>query len=188
MPRVKIPFIIWVIIIAFMIEQSEERNKPPVLKPVGTPVPRIKPKPPPKPPLYPQPTIMPPRTPTIESNEPAETEQNDDVGFAVSKTKTISKESFIKLPAEETDDEEMVEIDITDNETQNEEELAPVPKQTITRKIKKKFKEATNENSLLGHLLENGTFMTAMKAGAGGFSTLASLCLFFLILKFIKTM
>lgn len=127
---------------------------------------------------------------TADATTPTLDPSDYPVGEAIKKTKTRIKDNFIKLKNydddnfsnESIDEEEMIEIDV--NET---EDITPKPKKTITRKIKSKFKEVTNENSLLGFLLQNGTFMTAMKAGSAGFGTLFSICMMFVILKLIKT-
>lgn len=120
-------------------------------------------------------------------------------GEAVKKpTKTKTKDNFIKLKNyddnESASEEEMVEIEVNDsddNETYNNEteetEVMQRPKKTITRKIKSKFKEATNENSILGQLLSNQNFMKATKSGAGIFGTLFGVCMIFVLMKMMKS-
>ena len=117
------------------------------------------------------------------------------VGEAIRKpSRTKTKDHFIKLKNyddnDDDDDEEMVEIEMNESDYNETEETEVVnrPKKTLTRKIKSKFKEVTNENTLLGTLIQNPTFMTAMRAGAGGFTTLAGICMMFVMLKFMKTL
>ena len=81
-----------------------------------------------------------------------------------------------------------IEMNESDENETEEAEIVHHPKKTLTRKIKSKFEEATNENSMLGMMLQNGAFMTAMKAGGAGFGTLASFCMMFVMLKFVKTL
>lgn len=151
---------------------------------IGTPVP-----PPSQPVVLPfEGTAQPSKTPAADSSDYY-------TGEAIRvPTKTKTKDKFVRLKNyddddNETDDDEgMYEIEISDDNETQEIEPTPKPKKTIIKKIKSKFKEATNENSLLGMLLQNGTFMSSMRAGGATFGTLFSVCMMFVILKAIKTL
>lgn len=122
---------------------------------------------------------------------------NDNVGEAVVPIKTRTKTQFVKLKNYDDDsgvegeegDEEMVEIDINNTEMyEEEEETIPKENKNITHKIRKKVKQVTSENTLLGQLLNNQAFMTGIKSGTGVFGTLFAVCLMFMMMKFMKSM
>ena len=135
--------------------------------------------------------------PQVPVTAPIDDAVNDNVGEAVVPKKTISKTQFVKLKNYDDDnndeaEEEMVEIDMGNNETyeeeNEEEETIPKENKSIKNKIRKKVKQVTNENTLLGQLLNNQAFMTGIKSGTGVFGSLFAICMMFMVLKFIKTL
>lgn len=87
----------------------------------------------------------------------------------------------------------MTEIVIDETEEEEEEvKVKPTKTKTVSKRIKKGFSKVKDrfisDDTFLGNLLNNPTFMTSIKSGAGLFGTLMSVCLMIILMKFIKTM
>ena len=165
-------------------------------KPNVTQVPRIKPPKPPSP-KKDNSTPVPLQTAVIEL--PTEEDDNNQIEQSkkVTKTRTIHNfKKYTRVPnydAEnytESDNEteqEMTEIVINETDTEETPAMRP-PKKTIKTRIKKVKDKLLDDDSVLGKLLNNENFMTALKGGTGVFGTLFGVCMMLLMMKMIKPM
>lgn len=184
--------ILFVIIIAILMTNTEAvREKPNV-----TQVPRIKPPKPPSP-KKDNSTPVPLQTAVIEL--PTEEDDNNQIEQSKKATKTRTIHNFKKYTRVPTYDaenytesdneteQEMTEIVINETDTEETPAMRP-PKKTIKTRIKKVKDKLLDDDSVLGKLLNNENFMTALKGGTGVFGTLFGVCMMLLMMKMIKTM